>query len=218
MAAPAVPASFVPNMPPGTNFVTSSKLTPVSAQPVTPLSITPRENIFSSSINDDTIAGPNLLAQHLDLHHAHSTEKLAILGNFKLPEAAKNRVLTWFLSTQPFLFPQVGLKPGIYTNHSFFITCNVSVRRDLVLTVGSFDPDFRVAEDTELGIRLIQKGLKILYTPESSNRSTSISISQSPISFAAPKSMETSWFNCSRSIRIFSRRAKASSDRSTLTP
>jgi hypothetical protein len=46
------------------------------------------------------------------------------------------------------------------------VTRNISVRRDLVLGGGSFDPDFRVAEDTDLGIRLIQKGLRILYSPE----------------------------------------------------
>jgi glycosyltransferase involved in cell wall biosynthesis/GT2 family glycosyltransferase len=121
---------------------------------------------FLLLINDDTIASRELLAQHLELQRVHAQEKLAVLGNFFYPQEAKNRALTWFLSSQPFLFPQVGLKAGIYANHSFFITCNVSVRRDAVLAVGSFDPNFRVAEDTELGIRLIQKGLKVLYAPE----------------------------------------------------
>ncbi|HKV47313.1 MAG TPA: glycosyltransferase [Candidatus Acidoferrales bacterium] len=117
-------------------------------------------------INDDTIAGRDLLAQHLELQRAHANQKIAILGHFKYPEAAKKRALTWFLSSQPFLFPQVGLKPGIYTNHSFFITCNISVRRDLVLAAGSFDANFRVGEDTELGVRLTRKGLKVIYAPE----------------------------------------------------
>jgi glycosyltransferase involved in cell wall biosynthesis/SAM-dependent methyltransferase len=121
---------------------------------------------FLLLINDDTIANRELLAQHLELQRAHAGEKIAVLGNFHYSEAAKSRALTWFLTTQPFLFPQVGLKPGVYTNHSFFITCNISVRRDLVLAAGSFDADFRVAEDTELGVRLMQRGLKVLYAPE----------------------------------------------------
>ncbi|HTZ76019.1 MAG TPA: glycosyltransferase [Candidatus Aquilonibacter sp.] len=120
---------------------------------------------FLLLINDDTIADRELLAQHLELQRAHAGETIAVLGNFHYSEAAKKRALTWFLGTQAFLFPQVGLKPGIYTNHSFFITCNISVRRDLVLATGSFDPEFRVAEDTELGVRLMGRGLKVLYEP-----------------------------------------------------
>ncbi len=121
---------------------------------------------FLLLINDDTIASRELLAQHLELQRSQANEKIAILGQFKYAEAAKKRALTWFLGCQPFLFPQVGLKAGIYTNHSFFITCNISVRRDLVLAAGNFDPNFRVAEDTELGVRLIRKGLKVIYAPE----------------------------------------------------
>jgi glycosyltransferase involved in cell wall biosynthesis/GT2 family glycosyltransferase len=117
-------------------------------------------------INDDTIAARDLLERHLELQRAHADEKIAVLGHFYYPEAAKKRALTWFLSSQPFLFPQVGLKAGVYTNHSFFITCNICVRRDLVLAAGSFDPLFRVGEDTELGVRLMRKGLKVVYSPQ----------------------------------------------------
>ena len=117
-------------------------------------------------INDDTIVGRGLLAQHLKLQQAHASEKMAVLGDFKYAEAAKKRALTCFLSSQPFLFPQVGLKAGVYTNHSFFITCNISVRRDLVLAAGSFDANFRLGEDTELGVRLMRNGLKVIYSPE----------------------------------------------------
>jgi glycosyltransferase involved in cell wall biosynthesis len=119
-------------------------------------------------INDDTIASSDLLARHLAAHRSQSRSNLAVLGSFNYPESAKKRALTWFLRCQPFLFPQADMKPGIYTNHSFFITCNISVCRDAVLAAGNFDPAFRVGEDTELGIRLIQKGLKILYVPEAS--------------------------------------------------
>lgn len=117
-------------------------------------------------INDDTIAARDLFARHLELQRAHANEKIAVLGHFYYPEAAKKRALTWFLSSQPFLFPQVALKAGVYTNHSFFIACNISVRRDLVLAAGSFDPSFRVGEDTELGVRLMRKGLKVVYSPQ----------------------------------------------------
>src|SRR5581483_3303857 len=40
------------------------------------------------------------------------------------------------------------------------------VRREKVLQAGSFDPAFRVAEDTELGVRLEEAGLRVLYHAE----------------------------------------------------
>jgi GT2 family glycosyltransferase len=117
-------------------------------------------------MNDDTIASRELLAGHLVQQRAHASDKVAVLGDFKYPAEARNRALTWFLHTSPFLFPQVTLKAGIHTSHSLFVTCNISVRRDAVEAAGSFDETFRVAEDTDLGIRLVQRGLRILYAPE----------------------------------------------------
>jgi hypothetical protein len=79
---------------------------------------------------------------------------------------ARKRALTSFLASRPFLFPQVNMKPGFYRESAYFIASNLSVRREAVLEVGSFDPRFRVAEDTELGVRLEQKGYRIRYHPQ----------------------------------------------------
>ncbi len=117
-------------------------------------------------INDDTIATPNLLAEHLRLQDEHRLEKIAVLGDFPYPGEARERALTHFLSTHPFLFPQVSLSPGVHSKNAYFIACNLSVRRDAVLGVGSFDPRFRVAEDTELGVRLRAAGYQVLYHPK----------------------------------------------------
>src|SRR5262249_42101934 len=48
----------------------------------------------------------------------------------------------------------------------YFLTCNLSIRRDLVLAAGNFDPQFRVAEDSELGARLARRGSRVVYHPE----------------------------------------------------
>jgi len=117
-------------------------------------------------INDDTIATPNLLTEHLRLQGEHRREKIAVLGNFPYPGEARERALTHFLSTHPFLFPQVSLGPGLHSKNAYFIACNLSVSRDAVLGVGSFDPLFRVAEDTELGVRLRAAGYRVLYHPQ----------------------------------------------------
>ena len=116
--------------------------------------------------NDDTIAEPDLLAIHLRNHAEHGQEKLAVLGDFQLPAAARERALTHYLSKHPLLFPQVTLERGVHSKNAFFIASNLSVRRDAVLAAGSFDARFRVAEDTELGVRLRQRGYSVLYVPE----------------------------------------------------
>ncbi|MFZ3215971.1 MAG: glycosyltransferase [Candidatus Acidiferrales bacterium] len=116
--------------------------------------------------NDDTIASPGLLAEHLRAHQEHPGERQSVLGDFRLPPAAQERALTRFLSESPFLFPQATLKNGKYWEYTYVVTCNLSVRRKAVLGVGSFDPQFRVAEDSDLGLRLSHRGFCIRYVSE----------------------------------------------------
>lgn len=116
-------------------------------------------------INDDTIASSTLLEEHLRAHANHAAKKYAVLGDFIYPPMAGRRALTYFLSRHPFLFPQVSMKQGFYQGSAYFITCNLSVARQAVLAAGSFDRRFRVAEDTELGVRLTSRGYEVLYWP-----------------------------------------------------
>lgn len=116
--------------------------------------------------NDDTVAPVHLLAEHLRVQRSHSQEKCAVLGHFRYPGGARKRALPSFFATRPFLFPQLTMKEGVYGGSSYFIACNLSIRRQAVLGVGSFDPQFRVAEDTELGVRLEKEGYRILYHPK----------------------------------------------------
>jgi GT2 family glycosyltransferase len=96
-------------------------------------------------LNDDTIAVPELLKEHRKAHRQHERERLAVLGDFRYPEGSEDRALSYFLSQTSFLFPQVNLKAGIHAGVEYFVTCNLSIRRDAVLKAGSFDPRFRVA-------------------------------------------------------------------------
>ena len=116
--------------------------------------------------NDDTIATPDLLGEHLRVQREHAHDKCAVLGHFHYPRQASKRALSSFFATRRFLFPQAFLQPGFYREAAYFIGCNLSIRREAVLGAGSFDPQFRVAEDTELGVRLEQQGYRILYQPQ----------------------------------------------------
>jgi hypothetical protein len=58
------------------------------------------------------------------------------------------------------------MEEGCPYGYSHFITCNLSVRRDSVLEAGSFDPIYKLSEDTELGLRLFELGYRVLYHPD----------------------------------------------------
>jgi hypothetical protein len=117
-------------------------------------------------MNDDTIADPELLQEHLVMQRRHHDSCFAVLGTFEYERAARRRALTHFLSTDPFMFPQKNMHVDWYYGHTYFVTCNLSVRRDAVLACGSFDPEFRLGEDTELGLRMATKGSKVLFHPQ----------------------------------------------------
>ncbi len=121
---------------------------------------------FLLFLNDDSIACPDLLQAHKNAHFDSPCDRAAVLGQFQLPPEASNRALTRFLGISPFLFPQNSLRPGKYWEYTYFITCNLSIDREAVLAVGSFDPQLRVAEDSDLGLRLGRKGFCVRYVPE----------------------------------------------------
>jgi GT2 family glycosyltransferase len=116
-------------------------------------------------MNDDTICASDLLEQHIQVQKAHGAEQWAVLGNFEYPAAARQRALTRYFCVEPFMFPQVSMEDGCPYGYSHFITCNMSVRRDAVVEVGSFDSTYKLSEDTELGIRLHEQGYRVLYHP-----------------------------------------------------
>lgn len=116
-------------------------------------------------LNDDTIAAPTLLAEHLGVHRRNPKERWAILGSFMPTEECNRHALSLWLQRSTFLFPQNALQPGQLCDAAQFVTCNLSVPRQAVLDAGSFDPAFRVGEDTELGIRLAVKGYRVKYHP-----------------------------------------------------
>jgi len=116
-------------------------------------------------MNDDTICDPDLLEQHLKVQRKLGAQRWAVLGSFQYPTEARCRALTHYFCVDPFMFPQVSMEDGCPYGYSHFITCNLSVRRDAVEEVGSFSSVYKLSEDTELGLRLYDKGFRVLYHP-----------------------------------------------------
>jgi len=121
---------------------------------------------FLLLFNDDTISASDLIAEHWKAQQTHPDLRQCVLGDFRFPPAAQQRALTRFLTQSSFFFPQAALRAGEYWEYTYVVTCNISVRRDAVLAVGSFDARFRVAEDSDLGLRLSRKGYCVRYVPE----------------------------------------------------
>jgi glycosyltransferase involved in cell wall biosynthesis len=116
-------------------------------------------------INDDTVAHIDLLQEHLYIQRSRSEKNLAVLGSFEYESSARDRALTWFLSTDPFMFPQLRMKAGTTYDAPHFVTCNLSIARAAVLKAGSFDSSFRLGEDSELGLRLSRAESSVLFHP-----------------------------------------------------
>ena len=102
-------------------------------------------------MNDDTICDKDVAEQHMRIQHANPGERWAVLGNFEYPAAARERALTHYFRVEPFMFPQVNMEEGCPYGYSYFITCNLTVRREAVVQAGSFDSTYKLSEDTELG-------------------------------------------------------------------
>ncbi len=114
-------------------------------------------------MNDDTICDVNLIEEHLLAQRFYASERWAVLGNFEYPAEARKRALTHFFRVNPFMFPQVEMENGCAYGYSHFITCNLSIKRDAVLNVGSFDGTYMLSEDTEMGIKLFESGYSVVY-------------------------------------------------------
>lgn len=118
-------------------------------------------------VNDDTIAEPDLVEQHLRAH-ADYGPNAAILGTFEQPANALDNALMRVLEHSYLVFCYEGLEPGRAHDWTRFWTCNVSVSTESVRSVGNFDESFRHygCEDADLAIRLEQDcGVRVFFEP-----------------------------------------------------
>ena len=123
---------------------------------------------FLLFVNDDTIAWPNLVGEHLRAHHAQAGKAVAVLGSFDQPPDVLRRALPRVMEYSSYGFPYEGMENGQTYNWHKFWTANVSVPAGAVRSVGGFDETFSGygAEDTDLGLRLGRSGVPVLFHAE----------------------------------------------------
>jgi len=117
--------------------------------------------------NDDTLPASDNLARHLHCQLRAPTPR-AVLGNFDMAPALREHMLLDMLQEVECITSYTVMHPGQVYDWRYFWTLNISVRRDLVLACGNFDPGFAnsTCEDVDLGRRLqYQQGVFVQYEP-----------------------------------------------------
>ena len=117
---------------------------------------------FIVFVDDDVVAEPQLLAEHMRAHQ-NADRDLVVLGPLLSPDGFE--MSPWVRWEQATLLSQYeAMLRGDYepTARQFY-TGNASVRRSHILAVGGFDESFRRAEDVELAYRLAGLGLGFVF-------------------------------------------------------
>jgi len=131
-------------------------------------------------IDDDVVADPNLISEHLRTHARMDGDSQRI-AKLDLPDTQDQFVVLGPMLTPP----DVRLAPWVRWEQKMlekqyqsmtegrwaptarqFYTGNTSLARSQILDAGGFDPAFRRAEDVELAFRLKDRGARFIFNPQ----------------------------------------------------
>ena len=115
--------------------------------------------------DDDDIATPRLLEEHLGSHQKYADESYAVLNYTTWSPRLKATPLMKFITEVGcFLFSYPDIRHGSVLDYRYFWGGRSSCKRSFLIEHGVFNPIFRFGcEDIELGYRLSHHGLKVVY-------------------------------------------------------
>jgi GT2 family glycosyltransferase len=114
-------------------------------------------------LGDDILASRDLIAEHLAWHTRQPEPEVAVLGNVRwADELPRTPLMLWLDDGIQFDYGWLEHKPAGWGH---FYTANVSIKRMMLERTGGFDQErFPFGyEDTDLGYRLAEAGLRLLY-------------------------------------------------------
>ncbi|MDX6596824.1 MAG: hypothetical protein QOE87_711, partial [Gaiellales bacterium] len=116
-------------------------------------------------LDDDDVADPGLIAEHLRVHAERPGEHVAVLGYTTWGDWLDVTPLMHFVTdVGHHLFAYEGLEDGQSLDHTYFWGGRSSCKRSFLLRRGLFNPAFTFgSEDIELGYRLSRHGLEVVY-------------------------------------------------------
>ena len=117
-------------------------------------------------LDDDVIATPTLLAEHMGIHEKSS--EIAVLGMVEWFSTPPPTAFMRFLAPRGPLFHYHTIRDFRAASFKHFYALNISLERSWFTSI-RFDEEsfpFAALEDSELGYRLFQKGLRIVFHPK----------------------------------------------------
>jgi GT2 family glycosyltransferase len=118
---------------------------------------------------DDIIPDGNLIQVHLDVHAKHPDPRVAVLGFVNWhPDLEITDFMTYITQIDGHQFAYHHIADPNDVDFGYFYTSNVSLKTSFLRQNGQFSESFRYAacEDIELGYRLKQCGMRLVFVPE----------------------------------------------------
>jgi GT2 family glycosyltransferase len=113
-------------------------------------------------IDDDVLADPGLIEAHLDWHERSPEPQVGVLGHVRWADWIRRTGFTRWLERG--VQSDYGAIEGVEAGWGRLNTANVSFKRSLLERCGGFDEEFTyLYEDLDLGYRLNEAGLRLLY-------------------------------------------------------
>lgn len=122
--------------------------------------------------DDDDVASPGMVEEHVRAHEMHPAEHVAVLGHTDWsPSVEVTPLMRYITGPGAFLFAYPRLNDGQVLDYTYFWGGRSSCKRSLLMSHGLFDPRFTFGcEDVELGFRLASRtALKVVYWPRASS-------------------------------------------------
>lgn len=119
---------------------------------------------FFLFLGDDVLADPELVREHLSAHTILGVPG-AVLGREVRAKSNANSPFGMFMARvqADYLAPLKACADGTRIPFQFCCTANLSIHREAFHKIGPFDESYRIMEDTELGYRLEQAGIPLVY-------------------------------------------------------
>lgn len=114
-------------------------------------------------LDDDIVPGRRLVSEHLVWHGRHPRPEVGVLGLVKWsPQVELTPFMRWLDTGIQFDYGRID---STEVGWQLFYSCNLSIKREMLVRVGGFDEDrFPYGyEDLELGRRLSGHGFRLLY-------------------------------------------------------
>jgi glycosyltransferase involved in cell wall biosynthesis len=119
---------------------------------------------------DDDLADPELVAEHIRVHTEHPAPEVGVLGYGTWDPALPVTELMYFVTeVGQFLSSYRTLRHRDVLDYHHFWSGRVSVKRELLVESGGFDTELAALEDVELGYRLSGLGLRIVFNRRAVN-------------------------------------------------